>query len=794
MGTRAFIKAVLLFAVVAVVAGQSRAALAQGQNVIGINFVGTGTAMGATEAAGVVASTHWNNAVGARRSTPLLLVDGTGAATGVGVTWSADGTWRTPIVDTAGNNRLMRGYLDTSYQRATTITVTGLAAGSSYDVYVYADGDNGSATRTAAYQVSGTGIATTSVNLTDAANTNFSGTFVRAANSSGNYVRFTITATGFTLTATPGQASDGRRRAPVNGIEIVRASGVLTTTYSLSGLISPTSLGTGTTLTLSGGATGTTSTGAFSFTSLTNGTYTVTPSRPGYTFTPAARTVTINGANVTGVNFTASGIVGYSISGTITPAANGAGSTVTLTGAASATTTADASGHYTFTGLANGTYTVTPSRSGYTFTPASASGTLYNANVTGVDFTAIASTATYSLSGLISPASLGTGTTLTLSGGATGTTGTTSTGAFSFTSLTNGTYTVTPSRPGYTFTPAARTVTINGANVTGVNFTASGIVGYSISGTIAPAANGAGSTVTLTGAASATTTADASGHYTFTGLANGTYTVTPSRSGYTFTPKSASGTLYNANVTGVDFTATAAVSTVIFYDDFTGTSIDTAAWTVMNRPGDPTNDEAQCYRLANVAVADGNLNITARAEPVVCSDGTAYSYTSGMVQWTTLSFLYGTVEIRARLSDGQGPWAALWLLGTNCQQQNITFDPNGPCDWPNTGSDEIDIADNLYGSTTNVYQWIHSNTTNTGCITPTTDVSRNWHTYSLTWAPGLLEWRIDGGMTCRTTTGVPSTPMFLILNVAMNGAGGGPILNSTLPQAIAVDYVKVTAR
>ena len=71
-------------------------------------------------------------------------------------------------------------------------------------VYVYADGDNGGATRTGAYQISGTGITTTSVKLTDAANTNFSGTFTQANNSAGNYVLFTITATGFTITATPG--------------------------------------------------------------------------------------------------------------------------------------------------------------------------------------------------------------------------------------------------------------------------------------------------------------------------------------------------------------------------------------------------------------------------------------------------------------------------------------------------------------------------------------------------------------------------------------------------------------
>ena len=64
------------------------------------------------------------------------------------------------------------------------MTVAGLPANAGgYDVYVYAEGDNGSATRTGAYQISGAGITTTSVNLTDPANTNFSGTFTQGNNS-----------------------------------------------------------------------------------------------------------------------------------------------------------------------------------------------------------------------------------------------------------------------------------------------------------------------------------------------------------------------------------------------------------------------------------------------------------------------------------------------------------------------------------------------------------------------------------------------------------------------------------
>ena len=67
----------------------------------------------------------------------------------------------------------------------------------------------------------GVSCATTTMTVMDGANANFGGTFVQGNNSVGNYAVFTINATGFTLTATPGTPSDGYPRAPVNGMQIV---------------------------------------------------------------------------------------------------------------------------------------------------------------------------------------------------------------------------------------------------------------------------------------------------------------------------------------------------------------------------------------------------------------------------------------------------------------------------------------------------------------------------------------------------------------------------------------------
>jgi hypothetical protein len=191
-------------------------------NAIGIDFVGEDVAMAPTEVAGVVPEPNWNNASGVSSASPLALVDDTGNATSATVTWSSNDVWETPITDQPGNARMMKGYLDTASNSTTTVTVAGLPASpGGYQIYVYADGDNGSATRTGIYTISGAGITTTAIDLTDVANTNFSGTFTQANNSAGNYVVFAINATGFTLLATGGTASDGVPRAPINGIQIV---------------------------------------------------------------------------------------------------------------------------------------------------------------------------------------------------------------------------------------------------------------------------------------------------------------------------------------------------------------------------------------------------------------------------------------------------------------------------------------------------------------------------------------------------------------------------------------------
>ena len=331
-------------------------------------------------------------------------------------------------------------------------------------------------------------------------------------------------------------------------------------TWNMSGTVSPAAGGSGTSLFIAGALLTTTAdaSGNFNFAGLPNGTYTVTPQKSGYTFSPPNRSVTINGADVTGVNFTAQALLPttFNMSGTVSPAAGGSGTFPSLVIAgALLTTTADSSGNFNFAGVPNGTYTVTPSKSGYTFTPPNRSVTINGADVTGVNFTAQAVPTTFDVSGTVSPAAGGSGTSLVI-GGALLTTTADGSGNFNFTGVPNGTYTVTPSKYGYAFTPPNRSVTINGANVTGVNFTAQAVpTSFSITGTITPASDSVGTRITL--GEQGDVFVDSNGNYTLNGVPNGTFTVVPFKAGFTITPITPGGnvvTVNGANVTGVNFT------------------------------------------------------------------------------------------------------------------------------------------------------------------------------------------------------------------------------------------------
>jgi beta-glucanase (GH16 family) len=215
-----------------------------------------------------------------------------------------------------------------------------------------------------------------------------------------------------------------------------------------------------------------------------------------------------------------------------------------------------------------------------------------------------------------------------------------------------------------------------------------------------------------------------------------------------------------------------------FDDEMNGSALDDSAWIAVERPGDSSLGELECYRAARVSESSGSLVLSSLVDPA-CSP---LLYGSGMVQWKTFAFLYGTIEIRARAPGGKGPWWSLRLLGAECQAQNPT---TAGC-----AADEIVLAENRSSDHTTVWQTVRSGATTLSCSATVTDTSQSFHTYRLAWSNAGLTWQIDGVTSCTQASAIPTKPMFLVMDTAMGGAGGG-IDPGTLPQQHLVDYVRV---
>jgi inhibitor of cysteine peptidase len=238
--------------------------------------------------------------------------------------------------------------------------------------------------------------------------------------------------------------------------------------HSISGTVSG-SVSAGVLVSLSGAGTATTLTasdGTYTFSGLADGTYQVTPALAGYSFSPVDLTVTLAGADATGVDFVSAPthvISGY-VSGDVME-----GVKITLSGAAGAEATTDVTGHYAFTDLPDGGYVLSASLEGYAFDPQLLPVDLAGADVTTANFTSTL-IPTYTVSGTISGPVVD-GVSVALSGAAAASTATDGAGAYVFTGLPEGSYMVIPSLDGYAFTPASRAFRINGADVDGQDFT-----------------------------------------------------------------------------------------------------------------------------------------------------------------------------------------------------------------------------------------------------------------------------------------------------------------------------------
>lgn len=233
---------------------------------------------------------------------------------------------------------------------------------------------------------------------------------------------------------------------------------------------------------------------------------------------------------------------------------------------------------------------------------------------------------------------------------------------------------------------------------------------------------------------------------------------------------------------------------LVWEDNFDYTGLpDPAKWGYDTGGHGWGNNELQYYtsdREQNARVENGKLIITAIKEQY----GNRQYTSTRLVSREKGDWLYGRVEVRAKLPTGKGTWPAIWMLPTDWEYGG----------WPDSG--EIDIMEHVGYDQNRVHGTVHTKAFNhmrgtqvgKSKLIPT--ASTAFHLYAIEWYADRIDFFIDDDKYFtfhnqnKTFSEWPFDKRFhLIMNIAIGGDwGGAQGIDPNLTQAVMeVDYVKV---
>ncbi len=244
---------------------------------------------------------------------------------------------------------------------------------------------------------------------------------------------------------------------------------------------------------------------------------------------------------------------------------------------------------------------------------------------------------------------------------------------------------------------------------------------------------------------------------------------------------------------------------LIWSDEFNiNGAVDTSKWKFEN--GFVRNKENQWYQKENASCEGGNLVIVGKKE-----HKPNLNYVAGSNNWKTNrafidytaasivmkkehAFMYGKVEVRAKIDAQTGLWPAIWTLGVEGE-------------WPSNG--EVDIMEyyddkilaNFAIAGFNKYKAIWDNASKKIVDLGGKKWVDEYHIWTLEWDENSMKISIDGvvlndiDLTKSFNKSDGKNPFrqphYLLLNLAMGGMSGGSLENTLLPSKYYVDYVRV---
>ncbi|MEO0531333.1 MAG: glycoside hydrolase family 16 protein [Planctomycetota bacterium] len=235
---------------------------------------------------------------------------------------------------------------------------------------------------------------------------------------------------------------------------------------------------------------------------------------------------------------------------------------------------------------------------------------------------------------------------------------------------------------------------------------------------------------------------------------------------------------------------------------------DSSKWSFEH--GFKRNNEDQWYQSENAVCRDGRLVIEARRERRENPQHEPSSgdwrrnrphaeYTSSLIRSRgKFDFLYGVLEVRARIDARQGLWPAIWTLG------------NGP--WPACG--EVDLMEHKQGTllanacwATPPGKWERKDgSTWDAHQRPLSEVgpegwADDFHVWRMDWNADRIVLSVDDLVLNEidlTAIAKPKDrphpfrhPHYVLLNLAIGGDGGGDPSETEFPGKFEVDHVRV---
>ncbi len=217
---------------------------------------------------------------------------------------------------------------------------------------------------------------------------------------------------------------------------------------------------------------------------------------------------------------------------------------------------------------------------------------------------------------------------------------------------------------------------------------------------------------------------------------------------------------------------------LVFDDEFAGHALNRSNWTPCYPWGCTTSDRAPARSFAEQETYDPAACTVTRGHLVLrasVASGLPRPYGSCLVQTSgEETFHYGYFEARIRNPATADAWPAFWLVARPPSHA------------------EIDVMESYRGGdvVTENFHWGPGNDKGGNAVV-LPSATAGWNTYAVDWEPGRLTWYIDGTAVWQIQgPKVPSTPMFLVLNLALDSFVPTP----GVPATMKVDYVRAWER